>query len=215
MLELGLKFTLGYSLGAVLGALVIGQFRGVDIRAVGSGNAGGTNALRTQGKLFALGVMVIDVGKGVLAVVLIPPLVLPLVGTDPSLDRDLLTYAVAFGAVIGHIFPVWYDFRGGKGGATAAGLLCYLAPGLAVWVLGSWLLIVFLTGFVGLATTATSIGAAVFVGFTALPSRLAFFVFAVAVALVITYSHRANIGRMLSGTESRTARFFGLRKRAD
>ena len=158
MIELGLKVTLAYLVGAVLGSLLVGFFYGgVDIRKVGSGNAGGTNALRTQGKVFALWVMVIDIGKGILAAAVIPPLVIPGVGIDPSVDRSLVLYAVAFAAILGHVFPVWFGFRGGKGGATAAGLVCYLAPAAALPVLGSWLLIVFTTGFVGLATISASL----------------------------------------------------------
>ena len=91
MLELGLKFTLAYLLGAVLGSLLVGYLRGgVDIRKVGSGNPGGTNALRTQGKAFALWVMLIDVGKGLLAASVIPPLVLPGVVLDPAFDMYAL-----------------------------------------------------------------------------------------------------------------------------
>ena len=100
MLELGLKFTLAYLVGGALGSLLVGRFRGVDIRKVGSGNPGGTNALRTQGKIFALLVMIIDVGKGIFAAALIPPLVLPLVGLDPGVERSTVVFAVAFGAIV-------------------------------------------------------------------------------------------------------------------
>ena len=122
MIELGLKFTLGYLLGGVLGSLVVGWLRGgVDIRKLGSGNAGGTNALRTQGKWFALWVMVIDVGKGILAATVIPRLVLPGVLPDPDVDPELITYAVAFAAVVGHVFPVWFGFRGGISSRESCG----------------------------------------------------------------------------------------------
>ena len=121
MIELGLKFTLAYLLGSVLGSIVVGYFKGgVDIRKVGSGNAGGTNALRTQGKWFALWVMIIDIGKGILAASSSRRWSLPGVGIDPDIDRSLVLYAVAFAAIVGHVFPVWFGFRGGKGGATAA-----------------------------------------------------------------------------------------------
>jgi glycerol-3-phosphate acyltransferase PlsY len=204
MIELGLKVTLAYLVGAVLGSLLVGfVYGGVDIRKLGSGNAGGTNALRTQGKLFALGVMVIDIGKGILAAALIPPLALPGIGIDPSVDRSLVLHAVAFAAILGHVFPVWFGFRGGKGGATAAGLVCYLAPAAALPVLGSWLLIVFTTGFVGLATISASLIAVVFLGFTALPEQSGLFLFACGTAALLIYAHRGNIRRMLDGTESR------------
>jgi acyl phosphate:glycerol-3-phosphate acyltransferase len=208
MIELGLKFTLAYLLGSVLGSLVVGWLRGgVDIRKLGSGNAGGTNALRTQGKAFALGVMVIDVGKGILAAAVIPDLALPGVGFDPEIDRSLVLYAVAFAAIVGHVFPVWFGFRGGKGGATAAGLLIYFVPLLALPIIGAWLLVVLLTGFVGLATMSAALAAVALVGFTRLPQESGLFVFACCTAALLVYAHRGNIRRMLNGTESRFARF--------
>lgn len=213
MLELGLKFWLAYALGSIMGGLVMGFFRGgIDIRTAGSGNLGGTNALRTQGKCFALGVMVIDVAKGILAVALIPGLALPGVALDPEVDRALALYGVGFAAILGHVFPVWSGFRGGKGGATAAGLLCYFAPGAAVPILGIWLVIVFLTGFVGIATVSAALGAVVYAALTSPPQARGFLVFSGLVAALIVYTHRGNLRRMLDGTESRFARYFGLDK---
>jgi glycerol-3-phosphate acyltransferase PlsY len=203
MIELGLKITLAYFVGAVLGGMLVGFIYGVDIRKVGSGNPGGTNALRTQGKLFALWVMIIDIGKGILAALLIPPLEIPGVGLDPEVDRSLVLYGVAFAAIVGHVFPVWYGFRGGKGAATAAGLMVYLAPAVALPMLGSWLAVVLLTGFVGLATITAALVAVVYLGFTALPDRSGLFVFACATATLLIFAHRGNIQRMLAGTESR------------
>ena len=206
MIELGLKVTLAYLVGSVLGSLLVGFFYGgVDIRKSGSGNAGGTNALRTQGKVFALWVMIIDIGKGIFAAAVIPLLVIPGVGIDASVDRSLVLYSVAFAAILGHVFPVWFGFRGGKGGATAAGLVCYLAPAAALPVLGSWLLIVFTTGFVGLATITAALVAVVFLAVTALPERSGLFLFACGTAALLIYAHRGNIRRMLDGTESRFA----------
>jgi glycerol-3-phosphate acyltransferase PlsY len=207
MIELGVKLTLAYLVGSVLGSLLVGYFRGgVDIRKLGSGNAGGTNALRTQGKAFALWVMIIDVGKGILAVSVLPALELPGVGLDPEIDRELVLYAVAFGAVAGHVFPVWFGFRGGKGGATAAGIMIYLVPALALPIIGAWLLVVLLTGFVGLATITAAVSAVVVVGVTRLPEQHGLFVFTLVTATLLVYAHRANIRRMLNGTESRFSR---------
>ncbi len=206
MIELGLKVTLAYLVGAVLGSLLVGFFYGgVDIRKIGSGNAGGTNALRTQGKVFALWVMIVDIGKGIFAAAVIPPLAIKGIGIDPTVDRALVLYGVAFAAILGHVFPVWFGFRGGKGGATAAGLVCYLAPAAALPVLGSWLLLVFTTGFVGLATISASLVAVIFLGFTVLPEQSGLFLFACATAVLLIYAHRGNIRRMLDGTESRFA----------
>lgn len=210
MIELGLKFTLAYLLGSVLGSLVVGYLRGgIDIRKVGSGNAGGTNALRTQGKWFAFWVMVIDVGKGIVAAAWIPGLVLPGVGLDPEVSRELVQYSVALAAVVGHVFPVWFGFSGGKGGATAAGVLIFFAPVLAIPVIGFWLAVIMLTGFVGLATMGAAVAAATYIGLTGLPEEHAFFTFACLVAALIVYTHRSNIRRMLDRTEPRLRRIQG------
>jgi len=210
MIELGLKFTLAYLLGSVLGSLVVGYLKGgVDIRKVGSGNPGGTNALRTQGKWFALWVMVIDVGKGIVAAAWLPGLDIPGVGFDPSVPRDLLPYAVGFGAVLGHVFPVWFDFKGGKGGATAAGLLIWFDPMLAVPVIASWVGVIVLTGFVGLATMTASVLAVVFIALVRWPEEQGFLVFAACIAALIVYTHRSNIRRMLDRTEPRFGRARG------
>ena len=152
MLELGIKTLLAYLLGSVLGSLVMGRLRGVDIREQGSGNAGGTNALRTQGWKFALGVVVIDVGKALLAVGVLPGLDLPGIGIDPDVSRDWLAVCCAAAVVFGHVYPVWYEFRGGKGAATLIGAVAVLAPAALLPVVLVWLACVTLTGYVGLGT---------------------------------------------------------------
>lgn len=204
MLELGLKFTLAYLLGSVLGSLVVGQLRGgVDIRQLGSRNPGGTNALRTQGKVFAAWVLVIDVGKGVLPVLILPTLQVPGVDIDPLLSREVIAYAVGFAALLGHVYPLWYDFKGGKGGATAAGVLCVVAPFLALWVLLGWFAVIVVTGYVGLSTIGAAVGAAAYIGITGLPEAYRLFVLATLIAALIIFTHRANIVRMWQGTENR------------
>ena len=208
MLELGLKFTLAYLLGSVLGSLVVGQLRGgVDIRRLGSGNAGGTNALRTQGKVFALWVMIIDVGKGVLPVMIFPTLSLPGVGIDPLVSREVIAYSVGFAAILGHVYPLWYDFKGGKGGATAAGVLCVVAPELALPIIFAWFALIIVIGYVGLATMGTAVGVAAYIGIVGLPEDYRLFVLAVLIAALIVFTHRANIVRMWQGTENRMRMF--------
>ena len=145
--------------------------------------------------------MVIDIGKGILAVSLIPGLELPGVRHDPEVDRSLVLYAVAFGAIVGHVFPIGFGFRGGQGGATAAGIMIYLEPALALPIIGTWLLVVLLTGFVGLATITAALAAVVVVGATRLPEEHALFAFSVVTATLLIYAHRGNIRRMLNGTE--------------
>lgn len=207
MIELGVKFTLAYMLGSVLGSLVVGKLRGgVDIRSVGSGNAGGTNALRTQGKAFAFFVILIDVGKGILAVLLIPALDLPLIGYDEAVDRDLLYFSVAFAVILGHVYPVWFGFRGGKGGATAAGLLFVIAPGIAPAIIVFWIAVVFFTGYVGLATMSATVAATLIFAWLRLPEGHALVVFSACVSALVIFTHRGNIARMIAGTESRMRR---------
>ncbi|MCH2668764.1 MAG: glycerol-3-phosphate 1-O-acyltransferase PlsY [Gammaproteobacteria bacterium] len=204
MIELGLKFTIAYLLGSVLGSLVVGQVRGgVDIRKLGSENAGGTNALRTQGKAFAFWVMLIDVGKGIICVLLLPGFEVPAIGLDPHLSHELLLVAVGFGAILGHVYPIWHDFRGGKGGATAAGVICVLEPVIALPAVAIWLSVILLTRYVGLSTMSVSIGVSVYIALTRLPAQIELFIFSLIVAVLIVYTHRENIKRMLQGTETR------------
>ncbi|MEM9058399.1 MAG: glycerol-3-phosphate acyltransferase, partial [Pseudomonadota bacterium] len=129
MLDVVFKLVLAYLLGSVSGSLVTGRFfGGVDIRRMGSGNAGGTNALRTQGPLFALLVVIIDVGKGALAAGVLPGLALFANGPAPVAATGWLPVGCAAAAIVGHMVPVWHGFRGGKGGATLVGSLLVLAP---------------------------------------------------------------------------------------
>lgn len=204
MLELGVKFLLSYFVGSFLGSMIIGRLRGgIDIRTMGSGNAGGTNALRTQGWAFAVGVMVIDVGKGAIAAGVVPAIELPVVGNDPTISREWLRYACGAAAVVGHVWPMWHRFRGGKGAATLVGTLIALAPGLIVPVLLVWAWVLVLSGYVGLATMIAGLAAPAWVALTRLPHEQPLFVYCLALASFLLYTHRSNIRRMLAGTESR------------
>ena len=207
MLELSVKFLLSYFIGSVMGSMLVGRLRGgVDIRTMGSGNAGGTNALRTQGWIFALGVLIIDIGKGVLGAGVVPALDLPFIATDPALSRDWLTMCCAAAAVIGHVWPMWHSFRGGKGAATLAGTLAVLSPDLILPVLLVWAITLTSFGYVGLATMAAGAAAPTYLAATRLPEDQPLFIYCVAMALYIIFSHRSNLQRMRDGTESRQAR---------
>jgi glycerol-3-phosphate acyltransferase PlsY len=215
MLELGVKVLLAYLLGSVSGSLLMGQLRGgVDIRTLGSGNAGGTNALRTQGFHFAFWVMLIDIGKGVLAAAWLPHADLPLVSMDPTIDRTWLTAACAAAVVVGHVYPLWYGFRGGKGAATLLGVLAGLSPMALAPVLGVWLLVVTLTGYVGLATMLAVAAFPIYVLIAGAPDvQSPLLVFGVAMAAFVCYTHRGNIARMRAGDENRARRLWLLRPR--
>jgi acyl phosphate:glycerol-3-phosphate acyltransferase len=212
VLELGCKTLMSFLLGSLVGSLVIGWLRGVDIRTQGSGNAGGTNALRTQGKWFALGVIVIDVGKALLAVGTLPVLVIPGVGVDPAIDREWLMVACAVAVVVGHVYPVWYEFRGGKGAATMLGAVAVLAPAALVPVLAVWLLTVLLTGYVGLGTMLGTAALPVYVA-VAQPGRTPLLAFGVLMTAFVVYTHRTNLQRMRKGNENRAKRLWLLRPR--
>jgi acyl phosphate:glycerol-3-phosphate acyltransferase len=212
VLELGIKALVAYLLGSVIGSLLLGQLRGVDIRTQGSGNAGGTNALRTQGWVFALGVIVVDVGKALLAVGWLPGLDLPGIGIDPGVDRDWLAAACAAAVVFGHVYPVWYEFRGGKGAATLIGAVAVLAPVALVPVLLVWLATVMLTGFVGLGTMLGTATLPIYFAYTA-PRSLPLVVFGLLMAAFIVFTHRSNVQRMRAGVENRARRLWLLRPR--
>jgi glycerol-3-phosphate acyltransferase PlsY len=204
VLELGVKFLLSYFLGSFMGSLVVGGLRGgVDIRTMGSGNAGGTNALRTQGWLFALGVVVIDVGKGALAAGVVPALDLPGVGIDPGLSRTWLQLSCAAAAVVGHVWPMWHRFRGGKGAATLIGTLLVLDSWLILPILLAWAWVLTLTGYVGFSTITAGAFAPLYLALTRLPDDDPLFIYSVVMALFMIFSHRSNIRRMWAGTESR------------
>ena len=204
MLELGLKTLLSYLIGALNGSLLLGRLvGGPDVRTLGSGNAGGTNALRTRGKWFALGVVIVDVGKGFLCVWLIPGLALPLPVTESAADPSWLALACAGAAVVGHCYPVWFGFEGGKGAATAVGALAGLAPTLLLPGLATWLLVATLTGFVGLATMLAVSILPLVVLVTGVSGRVDLFTFLLGLALFIVYTHRGNIVRMLRREENR------------
>ena len=212
MLELSVKTLLAYLLGALLGSLVLGRVRGVDIRRAGSGNAGATNALRTQGKLFALSVLVMDIGKGVLAVLYLPQASLPDVPLDPEIPRAWLTLACGFAVIVGHVYPVWFGFRGGKGVATMVGVVGALDPRLLLPVLGSWFVVLVLTGYVGLASM---LAGAALVGCVYLlePGNAALLGFCAAIEILVVFTHRGNIARMRAGNEHRVERLWLFRSR--
>src|SRR5262245_31571316 len=122
-----------------MGSLIVGRMRGgVDIRTLGSGNAGGTNALRTQGKSFALWVLIIDIGKGWIAARVLAPLLLPGVEVASDEIRVWMPEACGLAAIVGHVYPIWHGFRGGKGVATLVGVILGLNPFLLIPMLLTW-----------------------------------------------------------------------------
>ncbi|MFQ5634093.1 MAG: glycerol-3-phosphate 1-O-acyltransferase PlsY [Gammaproteobacteria bacterium] len=203
MLELGIKLVISYLLGSLNGALIVGKFKGVDIRSVGSGNAGGTNALRTQGAVFAFFVVVIDIGKGWVPAALLPGLALPGIPPDPEVSRIWLTLACGGASVAGHCFPVWFNFAGGKGAATMIGVLIAVAPGLLLPAAIVFVSVLVFSGYVGLSTISAAAVMPVWLAATEFDKHQPLFVFLVVLAIFIVYTHRSNIRRLRDGTENR------------
>ena len=203
---------ISYLLGSLLGSLIVGKLKGgIDIRELGSGNAGGTNALRTQGPWFAACVMIIDVGKGWLAAALVPQILLLPQQTNSPFLIDWLPVACASAVVLGHVYPIWFGFRGGKGAATLIGVVLGLHPLAAIPTMLVWLIALMLTGYVGLATMLAAIAYPIYAFYRSLDSTLV--IFGAVMALFVIYTHRANISRMLDGTENRATRIWLLRPR--
>lgn len=196
-----------YLLGSLSGSLLLGRLRGVDIRTQGSGNAGGTNALRTQGWKFALGVVLIDVGKGALAAWL----GLRFGPAQEPFPAHALAYATAFAATLGHVWPLWHGFRGGKGVGTLLGGLLVLWPGAMPWLLSVWILVLVTSGYVGLASViaVACVVPLAWLGEADNTRRS----FACAAALLVLFTHRGNLQRLRAGSESRFERIRLLRRR--
>jgi glycerol-3-phosphate acyltransferase PlsY len=203
MLDVAWMVLVGYLLGSVSGSLVLGRLRGIDIRSMGSGNAGGTNALRSVGWPFALGVVAIDIGKGVAAALLVP--MLPAVFADsPALPLVSVGALCGLAAVVGHVWPVFFGFRGGKGAGTAVGVVAVVAPWCILPLLLIWLITLLGTGYVGLATVLAGIGLVPsmwLLGPSPLPPSLG--VLALALAVLLVFTHRGNLARLKRGTENR------------
>lgn len=213
MIEIILKGALCYLLGSIIGGLVIGRLKGgVDIRKSGSGNAGGTNALRTQGAGFAFWVMLIDIGKGWLATAVVARAALP--GPLPGVaESPLHAWCIAvcgIAVLVGHVYPLWYGFRGGKGVATLLGAAAGIAPWLLLPMLLTWLLAAVLFGYVGLASMLAACALGVAIAASALTPRVPLASFGIVSAVLIAFTHRANIARMRAGCEPRAMRLWLL-----
>jgi glycerol-3-phosphate acyltransferase PlsY len=193
-----------YLVGAIPTSYLAGKWiRGIDLRAHGSRNLGATNLYRILGWKFAIPVGVFDVAKGAVPVLLFGP-------QAPAVPYFPIWCGIA--AVLGHVFSVFVGFKGGKGVATAAGMVIGLAPLAFPVVLVAWALIVWLTGYVSLGSI---IAAALFpiADYVLHPARrsLVTVLFDVAIAAFIIWKHRANIQRLLQGTENR----FGRHRRSE
>jgi glycerol-3-phosphate acyltransferase PlsY len=196
-----LLIVLAYLIGSIPSSVWVSQyFFKIDIRDYGSGNAGATNTYRVLGPKWGTIVMVTDMLKGIAAVKL--ALLLPAYA-DNEINLQNLQTGLGLAAVVGHIFPIWADFRGGKGVATLFGLVLGISPWTALSCVGVFFLVLYLTRFVSLSSILASIAFPVFILVIFNVDNPAYRVFAIAVALMVLLTHQKNIGRLIRGDESK------------
>jgi glycerol-3-phosphate acyltransferase PlsY len=203
MLELLLLFC-AYMIGSVPTAVWVSKgIYGMDIREYGSGNAGATNTFRVLGSKAGTFVMLVDMIKGVLAVRLSYFLY------THEHQEQLVNFQIALGlaAVVGHIFPLFANFRGGKGIATLFGLVLAIQPAVALCCVGVFVLMLSLTRYVSLSSIIASIAFPILILYIFNEPELFYRIFAIAVALMVVLTHQKNITRLLSGNENKVPLF--------
>jgi glycerol-3-phosphate acyltransferase PlsY len=198
-----LLIVIAYLIGSIPTAVWVSKwFFSIDIREYGSGNAGATNTFRVLGSRWGTFVMIVDVLKGVAATSLY--ILLPYyMNMTNEWDRTNFMVGLGLAAVLGHIFPIWANFRGGKGVATLFGMILAIQPMVAVYCVGIFLLVFYLTRFVSLSSILASIAFAVFILFIFNEKEPLYRAFAIAVALLVVLTHQKNITRLLRGSESK------------
>jgi glycerol-3-phosphate acyltransferase PlsY len=192
---------LAYSLGSVPTALWVSRSQfNIDIRDYGSGNSGATNTFRVIGPRWGTFVMMVDLLKGLLAVKL--AYLLPYYVAN-DFARTNFQIGLGLAAVLGHIFPIWAEFKGGKGVATLFGLVVGISPWTALGCIGVFLLVLYLTRFVSLSSILASLAFPVFILVVFNVENHTYRIFAVTVALMVILTHQKNIGRLIRGVESK------------
>ncbi|MBL0359042.1 MAG: glycerol-3-phosphate 1-O-acyltransferase PlsY [Chitinophagaceae bacterium] len=204
MKELILIFV-AYLIGSVPTALMISRkFFGIDIREYGSGNMGATNTFRVLGSRYGTIVMVMDILKGMAAVALFNFLPYYL---HNEWDRTNLMVGLGLAAVLGHIFPIFADFKGGKGVATLFGMILAVQPVIAASCVGVFLLVLFLTRYVSLSSILAGVALPICVLWIWNDDVTIYRIFAVLVAFMVVLTHQKNIIKLLRGNESRVPIF--------
>ena len=190
-----------YLIGSIPTALLVSKrFFGIDIRDYGSGNMGATNTFRVLGSRYGTMVMVIDILKGMAAVMLYNLLPFYL---NHDLERTNLMLGLGLAAVAGHIFPVFAGFRGGKGVATLLGMVLAIQPVIAISCIGIFAVALYLTRYVSLSSILAAIALPICVLWIWNENEVLYRVFALIVAILVVLTHQKNIGRILRGVESR------------
>jgi acyl phosphate:glycerol-3-phosphate acyltransferase len=190
-MELVTVIALAYLVGSVPFAFLLSRRQGVDLRQVGSGNVGASNVLRTSGVRIAVLAMGLDAVKGAIAVVV----------AERLTSGAGTAVAAGLASVFGHIYPVWLRFRGGKGVATAAGVFAVLAPVALGIASAAFVVAVWLTRYISVGSVVGAVTLAIVPWVTDAPGVIE--LGSAAAALTILYRHRANIARVVAGTERR------------
>lgn len=190
-----------YLLGSIPAAVWTSKvFFGIDIRDYGSGNAGATNTYRVLGPKWGTFVMIVDMLKALVAVKLAYFLSYDIHGDFYLINMQL---GLGLAAVIGHIFPVWAEFRGGKGVASLFGMVLGIQPDVAICCVGIFILVLYATRWVSLSSILASLAFPVFILFIFNEPETLYRIFAILVALLVIFTHQKNIGRILKGNENR------------
>jgi len=212
MFELALSILVSYLIGSLNSSLILGKINNYDVREHGSGNAGATNTYRMHGRIHGTIVFCFDCFKGFFAIILAESLILS--GLDnPLFDIEIYLYFSALSVVIGHCYPLWFQFKGGKGAATGLGIFLYFEPFLVAPSLLIWMLSLVVFRFVGLATILAFASLPVFVFLFERQSFVNLIFFSLILGLLILFTHRQNINSMLKGTEHRVS--FSLKSDAN
>ena len=215
MLSVAVIAVLSYLVGSIPTSIIVARkVRGIDIRQYGSGNAGGTNVFRVLGWKAGVFVIVMDMAKGLIATMLIARLMygpIPFENRTPFDDFTVVQIIAGCAAILGHVWTLFAGFRGGKGIATAGGMLIGIAPVEVAVSFGIFAIVFLVSHYVSLG----SLSAAIAFPLTMFTRENVFMVniegyntlifFSIAISLLIFYTHRANIGRLLKGTENRIA----------
>ena len=207
---IAILLVLAYLIGSIPSAVWVSKWvYGIDIREHGSGNAGATNTFRILGSKAGSAVMLMDMLKGFIAVKLVI-----FSHLNPAFDRYAnLQVFLGLSSVIGHIFPIWAEFRGGKGIATLFGMILSIQPLVAVSLVAVFICMLYLTRYVSLSSITASIAFPVFIVFIFnAPDHIGYRLFAIATAILVVLTHHKNISRLLNGNESKVALF---KKRKD
>jgi acyl phosphate:glycerol-3-phosphate acyltransferase len=196
-----LLIVLAYMIGSIPTAVWVSQSMfNIDIRDYGSGNAGATNTYRILGPKWGTFVMAVDMIKAVVAVKLV--FFLPTAFED-SLYLVNMQIGLGLATVIGHIFPIWANFRGGKGVAALFGMVLGIQPNVALCCVGVFILVLFLTRWISLSSILASIAFPIFILVIFNEPEHLYRIFAITVAMLVLLTHQKNIGRLLKGNESK------------